>query len=156
MEGKMYTKVIATKNVSERYRLLNKKEMVSGASYSIIQEHIDNKDNPIYYIVRNPFTQIYSWFWHRVRFECYNSDKKIGIKDFEDFVKKKLKNDRYMVPFNKYIDCTTYKNLKVFKFEDGFDKIIKYINNKHKLNFVNIDKNHNPIQNYKRENTFNS
>ena len=44
----MYTKVIATQNVSERYRLLNRKEMVSGASYSIVQEHIDNKDNPIY------------------------------------------------------------------------------------------------------------
>ena len=120
-------------------------------SLTSISKYITNKDNPIYYIVRNPFTQIYSWFWHCVRFGKINNFKnELSIKYFENFVKTQLKNDRFMVPYNKYIDSTTYKNLKVFKFEDGFDKIIKYINIKHKLNFVNIDKNYNPIKNYKR------
>jgi hypothetical protein len=140
------------------YELYNRR-MNGHDSLSTISKYIINKDNPIYYIVRNPFTQIYSWFWHCVRYGFYNtigisnklSLSKIDIKDFENFIKKKLINDRFMVPFNKYIDNTINKNLKVFRYEDGINKTIDYFNKKYKLHFINININNNPIKSYKKD-----
>jgi len=106
-----------------------------------LSDEFKNKD--IYTTVRNPFSQIVSWYVHVLR--GHNANYLISKKDIENFkpwLKKTGINDIH-IKQNEYllIDNKLPKNLKFFKFEDGIENVIKYLNNKHNLNMDCLDFN---------------
>jgi len=111
-----------------------------------IEQFIENKNIPVYSIVRNPFTQILSYFFHQLNWKELLLDKNLSlIENFNVFVKKEINN----VHLRQCDYLKSNKNIKVkiFKFENkDFNEFIKQTYNIDlELNLTN----HN-FNNYKK------
>ena len=112
-----------------------------------IEQFIENKNVPVYSIVRNPFTQILSYFFHQLNWKELLLDKNLSfIENFNIFVKKEINN----VHLRQCDYLKSNKNIKVkiFKFENkDFNEFIKKTHNIDlELNLTN----HN-FNNYKKD-----
>ena len=99
----------------------------------------------IYCIVRNPFQQVLSWYMYCNRnnvniTESFNKWLKrgVGLNDVH------TRQADYVLINNKIPP-----NLKIFKFEDGLESIIKFLNDKYNLNLNTLHINSNPTYNPK-------
>jgi hypothetical protein len=109
-----------------------------------LENFITNK-LPVFAVVRNPFTQIFSYFFHRIKYKELILDDKLSLKEnFENFVVKEINNNH--VRQCDYIK--TNKKISVFliKFEDK--NIIDVLNSRFNLNFSNVKINNNEISEY--------
>jgi len=118
-----------------------------------IQHLYSNKNIPVYAIVRNPFRQTLSYFFHRVNLEEIIIDKNDIIMEFRKWCRESdLSNNTHLLQ-TKYIETNNLniqKKVKIFKFEDGIDFFIKYLNCIHELNLdVSFHTNKNNIFEYK-------
>ena len=103
-----------------------------------IEEFIGNYNLPIYTIVRNPFMHIYSYFFHKIRYNEIKLDPTIStIKNFESFCKKNVDN----IHLRQCDYIKSNKNLKVtfFKYEEN--KINAYILQRHNID-LQLSKTH--------------
>jgi hypothetical protein len=99
-----------------------------------LENFIDEK-LPVYAVVRNPFNHIFSYFFHKVRWNEIKLDDTISLKEnFENFVIDNVNNDHLRQC--DYIKSN--KNIKVnlVKFEDK--NIANILNNKFN---VKLDEN---------------
>ena len=108
----------------------------------ILQINKNYKELPVYCVVRNPFEQIVSWYLHckrvhNIKLE-FNNWLKENINDVH------LSQSDYILVNNKIPD-----NVKIFKFENGIDKIVEYLNKTHNLNLKTLDLNKNEKYNWK-------
>lgn len=118
-----------------------------------IQHLYSNIKIPVYAIVRNPFRQTLSYFFHRVNYKEIVVNKKNIIIEFRKWCKESnLKENTHLIQ-TKYLETNNNdikNNLKIFKFEDGIDFFIKYLNSRHELNLdVSFHTNENKISEYK-------
>jgi len=98
-----------------------------------IEKYIDDSNFPIYTIVRNPFCQIHSYFFHRIKHNEIKIDKNLSIvANFENFCRNTF-NDVHLQQYN-YIRSNKNLKVKFFKLEEGVDKL-----NNHILKTHNID-----------------
>ena len=97
-----------------------------------ILKNIYNNNLPIYTIVRNPFTHIHSYFFHKIKFGeiKVNSDIDI-VSNFEEFCRKEY-NNVHLQQYN-YVRSNKKLKPKIFKFEEGIDKVNNYILKKHNI-----------------------
>jgi len=109
-----------------------------------LENFIDSK-LPVFTVVRNPFTQIFSYFFHKLKYKELFLDDSLSLKEnFEKFVVREINNNH--VRQCDYIK--TKKGISIFfvKFEDN--NIIDVLNNKFNLNFSNEKINNNEILEY--------
>lgn len=139
-------------NAKHENLVLFNKNLWKHAPLENMEMFIKNTDNPVYYVVRNPFIQIYSWFWHCIRYKTFNlTHKHMNIKGFEHYVKNILLKDKHMKCFSHFINNTKDLPLTCFKFENGVDTIIQKINEAHNLDFRDVDTNVNHLSEYKKD-----
>ena len=103
-----------------------------------LENYIDSQ-LPVYAVVRNPYTQIFSLFFHKIRYKDITIDNSITLKEqFNNFVIKEVNNNH----LRQYDYIKSNKNVKVniIKFEDN--NIIDVLNAKFNLNLPN-NKRHN-------------
>ena len=132
--------------------VLFNKSLWKHAPLEKMEEFIKITENPVYYVVRNPFLQIYSWFWHCIRYKSHNLKKEhMNVEGFEHYVKNILHKDRHMKCFSHYINNTKKLPLQYFKYENGVDNIIKKLNETHDLDFRDVDTNVNNLTQYKTD-----
>ena len=94
----------------------------------------------IYCVVRNPFQQVLSWYMH-----CYRNLPKRPMS-FNAWLKEGsgLNNVHTRQADYVLINNKIPPNLKIFKFEDGLQPIINFLNNKYNLNLNVLHSNSNP------------
>jgi hypothetical protein len=91
-----------------------------------LENFIDEK-LPVFAVVRNPFTHIFSYFFHRVRWNEIKLDDTISLKEnFEKFVIDSINNDHLRQC--DYIKSNKKIEVHLIKFEDK--NIAKILNNK--------------------------
>lgn len=118
-----------------------------------IQHLYQNKNLPVYAIVRNPYRQVLSYFFHRINYgELFVNKNKI-ISEFRKWCKECELSKNIHLLQNKYLETNNQiikEKMKVFKFEDGIDFFINYLNTHHDLNLnTNIHTNMNKVTEYK-------
>jgi hypothetical protein len=101
---------------------------------------------PVFTVVRNPYTQIFSYFFHRIHHKEIILNNEISLKEnFKNFVLREIDN----IHIRQYDYIISKKNISVhiIKFEDN--TIIDILNNKFNLNLnkstklnENIDKDY--------------
>lgn len=113
---------------------------------NMIVQFEKNINVPIFAIVRNPFHQVFSYFFHKVKM------KEIKLNDTnvkEEFKKWVMTTDLLRenhVNQLKHVECRISKQkVIILKFEHGIDKIIKYLNQRFGLSMrcdthININK----------------
>jgi hypothetical protein len=98
-----------------------------------LENFIDSK-LPVYAVVRNPYSQIFSYFFHRLRYEEITLDNTISLKEnFKNFVIKECNNNHLRQC--DYIKSNKGIQVNIIKFEDN--NVIDILNAKFKLNFPN-------------------
>ena len=108
-------------------------------------ENFIDKKLPVFAVVRNPFTQIFSYFFHRIKYKELILDNNLSLKEnFENFVVKEINNNHLRQC--DYIKTQKKINITFVKFEDK--NIIDVLNSKFKLNFFNKKINNNDISEY--------
>ena len=112
-------------------------------------EKFMKKEIPVYAIVRNPYSHIYSYFFHRINKKELILDNNLNlIENFENFVKNNINNVHLRqcdyIKSNKGIIVT------IFKYEDK--KIYNYLYNTYNLINENKIINENKLPIYKKEN----
>jgi hypothetical protein len=118
---------------------------------NIISQFID-KNIPIYCIVRNPYKQVFSYFFHKVNAKEEILDVNLSfIENFRNWVSNfDLKNEAHV---NQYLHLKLDKKISnkitIFKFEDGIDTVLTYLKNEYSLN-VNVN-SHKNINKTKKE-----
>ena len=91
-----------------------------------LENFIDEK-LPVFAVVRNPFTHIFSYFFHRVRWNEIKLDDTISLKEnFEKFVIDSINNNHLRQC--DYIKSNKKIKVYLIKFEDK--NIAKILNNK--------------------------
>jgi len=118
-----------------------------------IQHLYPNKNTPVYAIVRNPFRQTLSYFFHRVNYGEIFVNKNNIVMEFRNWCKEnKLFTNVHLLQ-SKYLETNNIniKNkIKIFKFEDGIDFFIQYLNTTHQLNLdTSNHSNENQVSEYK-------
>lgn len=116
---------------------------------NIISQFID-PNIPIYCIVRNPYKQVFSYFFHKlnVKEEILNINLSI-IENFRIWVSNfSFKNEPHV---NQYLHLKLDKKISnkitIFKFEDGIDKVLTYLKNTYSLDVnMNTHKNINEMK----------
>jgi len=126
---------------STKRKLITKMNCYRHEGLAYLENYID-KNLPVYAIVRNPFSHIHSYFFHRLRHKELILDDKLSIiQNFENFVKKNIDN----IHIKQCVYLKSNKNIKVktFKIEDNDfnDYLIKHHNIDLKLNENNHNKN---------------
>jgi len=119
-----------------------------------IQHLYENKNLPIYTIVRNPYRQTLSYFFHRINYGEIFVNKNNIILEFRKWCKENdLSKDKHLVQ-HKYLEINNSmikEKIKVFKFEDGIDFFMDYLNKHHNLNLnKNTRENVNNIPEYQK------
>jgi hypothetical protein len=97
---------------------------------------------PVYAVVRNPYTHIFSFFFFSLKLEEYKLDTTRSLKEnFESFVIQRIDTD---VHFNqvRYITSNKGIHVKIFKFEDN--NFVTFLNETHGLN---LDPNYKSNEN---------
>lgn len=90
---------------------------------------------PVFAVVRNPFTHIFSYFFHRIKYSECKIDNSISLKEnFEKYVINEINN----VHLRQYDYIKSNKNINVnlVKFEDK--NIVQILNAKFN---INLDEN---------------
>lgn len=105
-------------------------------------ETIINIRVPVYAIVRNPYRQIHSWFFFKLKEGCLKMNNNLDIvQNFEIFVKEQINN----IHLNqcKYIKSNKNAQVKIFKYEENKfnDYLIKNHNIDLKLNETHYNTN---------------
>jgi hypothetical protein len=109
-----------------------------------LENFIENK-LPVFAVVRNPFTQIFSYFFHRIKYKELILDNNLSLKEnFEKFVVKEINNNHLRQ--SDYIRTKKRTSVFLIKFEDK--NIIDILNSKFNLNFSNEKINNNDISEY--------
>jgi hypothetical protein len=118
-----------------------------------IQHLYQNKNLPVYAIVRNPYRQVLSYFFHRINYGEIFVDKNNIIWEFRKWCRESELSKNIHLLQNKYLETNNLvvkEKIKVFKFEDGIDFFIEYLNTHHELNLdTNIHTNVNKVTEYK-------
>lgn len=118
-----------------------------------IQHLYQNKNLPVYAIVRNPYRQVLSYFFHRINYGEIFVDKNKIILEFRKWCRESELSRNIHLLQNKYLETNNSvvkEKIKVFKFEDGIDFFIDYLNTHHDLNLnTNIHTNVNKVTEYK-------
>lgn len=118
-----------------------------------IQHLYENKNLPVYAIVRNPYRQVLSYFFHRINYGEIFVDKNNIILEFRKWCKESKLSKNIHLLQDKYLETNIQivkENIKVFKFEDGIDFFIEYLNKNHNLSLnTNIHTNVNKVSEYK-------
>ena len=118
-----------------------------------IQHLYQNKNLPVYAIVRNPYRQVLSYFFHRINYGEIFVDKNNIIREFRKWCRESELSKNIHLLQNKYLETNNLvvkEKIKVFKFEDGIDFFIEYLNTHHDLNLdTNIHTNVNKVTEYK-------
>ena len=118
-----------------------------------IQHLYTNKNTPVYAIVRNPFRQTLSYFFHRVNYGEIFVNKDNIVDEFRKWCRESNLSKNVHLLQTKYLETNNVniKNkIKIFKFEDGVDFFIKYLNITHQLNLdTSFHSNENNISEYK-------
>jgi hypothetical protein len=118
-----------------------------------IQHLSENKNLPVYAIVRNPYRQVLSYFFHRINYGEIFVDKNNIILEFRKWCKESELSKNIHLLQDKYLETNIQivkDNIKVFKFEDGIDFFIEYLNKNHNLSLnPNIHTNVNKVSEYK-------
>ena len=118
-----------------------------------IQHLYQNKNLPVYAIVRNPYRQVLSYFFHRINYGEIFVDKNNIIWEFRKWCRESELSKNIHLLQNKYLETNNQivkEKIKVFKFEDGIDFFIDYLNMHHDLNLdTNIHTNVNKVTEYK-------
>lgn len=105
-------------------------------------ETIINIRVPVYTIVRNPYRQIHSWFFFKLKDGYFKINNNLDIvQNFEIFVKEQINN----IHLNqcKYIKSNKNVQVKIFKYEENKfnDYLIKNHNIDLKLNETHYNTN---------------
>ena len=118
-----------------------------------IQHLYENKNLPVYAIVRNPYRQVLSYFFHRINYGEIFVDKNNIIWEFRKWCRESELSKNIHLLQNKYLETNNSivkQKINVFKFEDGVDFFIEYLNMHHDLNLdTNIHTNMNKVTEYK-------
>lgn len=118
-----------------------------------IQHLYSNKNTPVYAIVRNPFRQTLSYFFHRVNYGEMFVDRNNIVLEFRKWCRETNLSENIHLLQSMYLETSNnqIKNkIKIFKFEDGIDFFIKYLNSNHKLNLdESLHINQNQVSEYK-------
>ena len=118
-----------------------------------IQHLYQNKNLPVYAIVRNPYRQVLSYFFHRINYGELFVDKNNIICEFRKWCRESELSKNIHLLQNKYLETNNQivkEKINVFKFEDGIDFFIEYLNTHHDLNLnTNIHTNVNKVTEYK-------
>jgi len=108
-------------------------------------ENFINSKLPVFAVVRNPFTQIFSYFFHRIKYKEFILDNNLSLKEnFEQFVVKEINNNH--VRQSDYIKTNKNTIVNLIKFEDN--NVIDILNSRFKLNIPNKKINENVIPEY--------
>ena len=118
-----------------------------------IQHLITNKNIPVYAIVRNPFRQTLSYFFHRVNYgEIFVNRKKI-ILEFRKWCRENNLSENVHLLQSNYLETNNTQlksKIKIFKFEDGIEFFINFLNTTHQLSLdPSLHINQNKISEYK-------
>jgi len=118
-----------------------------------IQHLYENKNLPVYAIVRNPYRQVLSYFFHRINYGEIFVDKNKIVLEFRKWCKESELSKNIHLLQNKYLETNNpvvKEQIKVFKFEDGIDFFIKYLNKNHNLSLNTLfHTNVNKVSEYK-------
>jgi hypothetical protein len=108
-------------------------------------ENFITKKLPVFAVVRNPFTQIFSYFFHRIKYKELILTNNLSLKEnFEQFVIKEINNSH--IRQCDYIKTKKNIYVNIIKFEDN--NIIDILNTNFNLNFSNNKLNENEITEY--------
>ena len=118
-----------------------------------IQHLYENKKLPVYAIVRNPYRQVLSYFFHRINYGEIFVDKNKIVFEFRKWCKESELSKNIHLLQNKYLETNNpvvKEQIKVFKFEDGIDFFIEYLNKNHNLSLnTKFHTNVNKVSEYK-------
>jgi hypothetical protein len=114
-------------------------------------ENFIRHDLPVYAVVRNPYTQIYSYFFHCVDRNGFKLDDNLTLKEnFTVFVKLNI-NDTHVRQYD-YIRSSKCTNVKIFKYEEN--NFVDYLNQKYNLSIdksIKLNENKNPMYDKSKE-----
>lgn len=112
-----------------------------------------NKNLPVYAIVRNPYRQVLSYFFHRINYGEIFVDKNKIVFEFRKWCRESELSKNIHLLQNKYLETNNpvvKEKIKIFKFEDGIDFFIEYLNKNHNLSLnTKIHTNVNKVSEYK-------
>jgi hypothetical protein len=112
-------------------------------------ENFIKKEVPVYAIVRNPYSHIYSYFFHKINKNELILDNKLNVvQNFEIFVMNNV-NDVHLCQCS-YIRSNKGIIVKTFKYEDK--NFYDYLCNTYNLINENKIVNENKLSIYKKEN----
>ena len=116
-----------------------------------LQAFLRNTNQPIYTVVRNPFSHVLSYFFHQLRHGEITHDPSRSIQqEFRDYCRR-------IIPTNVHVrqsaflhtnDSAIRDRIYYFKMEDGIDNIVHYLNKHHDLTMETRHENKNSIQGY--------
>ena len=102
-----------------------------------IQHLYHNKNIPVYAIVRNPYRQTLSYFFHRINYDEITINKNNIIQEFRKWCKESKIGSNLHLLQSKYLNTENKiiaKNIQIFKFEEnGVQFFIQYLNKIHNL-----------------------
>jgi hypothetical protein len=108
-------------------------------------ENFINPMLPVYAVVRNPYTHVYSFFFHCLDRNEIKLDETLTLKEnFTQFIKGRV-NDVHLRQYD-YIHSNKGICVKIFKFEEN--NFVDFLNSTHNLNIsksVVYNKNKHPL-----------
>ena len=116
-------------------------------------ENFIKPELPVYAIVRNPYTHMYSYFFHCID----RKEIKVNVdlkQSFEDFVKDNIHNTH--VRQYDYIHSNKGINVKIFKFEDS--NFIDFLNKTYSMSldkYEVLNENKHPLYNKSKQGIIN-
>jgi hypothetical protein len=121
--------------------------------FKYIQHLYENKNIPVYAIVRNPYRQTLSYFFHKVNYGEMIIDKNNVVYEFRKWCRENNLSKNVHLLQTTYLETNNNKikeTIRVFKFEDGIDFFIQYLNLNHNLELnINTHINQNKVSEYK-------
>ena len=108
-------------------------------------EQFINKDLPVYANCRNPFTHMFSYFFHKIHFERMDVDENNLKLEFEKFVRKRINNKH----LRQYDYIRSNKNTKVTLVKLEKNDLIPTLNQRFNLKLSDGHDNRNKNKLYK-------
>jgi len=116
-----------------------------------LQAFVRNTSQPIYAVVRNPFSHVLSYFFHQLRLGEITLDPSQSIQqEFRDYCRRTVPTNVHVrqCAFLHTNDSAIRDRIYYFKMEDGIDNIVQYLNTHHHLTMETRHENKNLIQGY--------
>ena len=124
-----------------------------------IQQLYENKNIPVYAMVRNPYRIVLSYFFHLINYKELYLDKNNIILEFREWCKDCIPHKYKLLELgnhlfqNKLLETDNpivKEKIHVFKFENGVNYFIEYLNTYHDLSLnITSHTNKNEISEYK-------